>query len=80
MARLPDVTDDELADELRPLADAQRKRYGAVLNTLRQSAYAPNVAQGATEMGKALGRSRRITTRLDYLLNLRVAAIVGCPF
>lgn len=79
MARLPDVPDAELPAELLDIAAAQVKRYGTVLNNLRQTAYAPQVALGAAAMSRQLSRSRRIPPDLHALANLRVAAIVGCP-
>lgn len=79
MARQPDVRDEDFPEELREMAAAQRKHYGTVLNSLRQTAHAPRVALGQAAMSRELARSRKIEPRLSYLLNLRVAAIVGCP-
>lgn len=79
MAWLPGVPDDEIPDSLAQMADGQRRAYGSVLNSLRQSARIPEVALGMSEMGKALSRSHKVEPRLSRLLNLRVAAIVGCP-
>jgi hypothetical protein len=79
MARLPDVPDGAIPAELSDLAEAQRKRYGTVLNTLRQMAYAPPIALGATAMGRSFSRSKQVPPLISTLLNLRVASIVGCP-
>jgi len=73
------VTDEEWPDALAALAEAQRKHLGTVLNSARLSAYVPPIALGSAEMGRGLSRSHRTDKRLDHLLNLRVAAIVGCP-
>ena len=80
MARLPDVPDSEIPQEMREIVEAQRKHYGCVLNSARQLAYAPRVAIGAAAMTRELARSRQIEPRLSALLNLRIAAIVGCGF
>jgi alkylhydroperoxidase family enzyme len=80
MARLTDVPDEELAPELAQLAQAQHKAYGTLLNSTRQAAYTPPIAAAASAMGRAIVRSGRIAPRLASLVNLRVSAIVGCPF
>ena len=80
MARLPDIADDAIAPELADLVTAQVKAYGTVLNSTRQSGYVPAVASGMAAMGRGLSRSGKTPARLSHLLNLRVGAIVGCPF
>lgn len=80
MARLPGVPDCKIPPEMQEIVEAQRRRYGVVLNSARQLAYAPRVAIGASAMSRELARSRQIEPRLSTLLNLRVAAIVGCGF
>ncbi|HUZ01369.1 MAG TPA: hypothetical protein VMU89_13545 [Thermomicrobiaceae bacterium] len=79
MGRLTDVPDDGMPMELEEMAAAQRRHYGTVLNSLRQTAHAPRVPLGASAMGRELGRSGKLGPRMTALLNLRVAAIVGCP-
>ena len=80
MAWLPDVKDDGFTPEVAKLAEAQVKVYGTVLNSTRQVAHAPVVATSASAMSRGLGRSGRTPAKLSHLLNLRVGAIVGCPF
>lgn len=79
MAWLPGVPDDEIPDSLAQMADGQRRAYGGLLNSLRQSARIPEVALAISGMGKSFSLSRKIEPRLARLVNLRVAAIVGCP-
>lgn len=79
MAWLPDVPDDEFTPEVAQLAEAQVTIYGTVLNSTRQVAHAPVVATSASAMSRGLGRSGKTPKQLNHLLNLRVAAIVGCP-
>ena len=79
MARLPDVPEDEIPGELAELVAAQRKQYGMVNNSLRQTAYVPPIALAASAMGRSFTRSKQIPAPLASLINLRVAAIVGCP-
>jgi hypothetical protein len=79
MARLPDVPDDQMPAELADIVRAQIKQYGTVLNSTRQAAHTPPIARETPGMGRALSRSGRIPKRLSALVNLRVAAIVGCP-
>jgi hypothetical protein len=80
MAWLKDVPDEEMPAELKDTVAGQEKHYGAVLNSTRQGAHAPHVQLGTAEMSKAFARSRKTPKRLAHLLNLRVGAIVGCPF
>lgn len=79
MARQPDVPDEALPPELTALARAQRTTYGTVLNSTRQAAHTPPIARAAAAMGRAIERSGRIPGRINALVNLRVAGIVGCP-
>ncbi len=80
MAWLKDVSDEEMPADLKEIVAAQVKQNGVVLNSARQGAYAPHVLLGAAGMSKALSRSGKVGKRLSHLLNLRVGAIVGCPF
>lgn len=79
MGWLKDVPVEDMPAELQDSVTAQQKRYGTVLNSTRQGAHAPRVLLGAGAMSTALARSRKVSRRLAHLLNLRVAAIVGCP-
>jgi hypothetical protein len=79
MAWLPDVSDEEMPPELHDTVAAQLKAYGVVLNSTRQAAHVPAVALGTGAMSRAFSRSGKVSRRLSLLLNLRVAAIVGCP-
>lgn len=80
MPHLPDVQDADFPGELDAVADAQRKRYGMVLNPTRQSAYVPHIALGVQALARSFTRSPQLSGRISELLNVRVAAIVGCPF
>lgn len=80
MAWLPEMTNEEFAPDVAKLAEAQVEVYGTVLNSTRQVAYAPVVATSAAAMSRGLARSGKTPARLSHLLNLRVGAIVGCPF
>jgi len=79
MAWLPDVEDDAMTPEIAQMAAAQVKAFGTVLNSTRQVAHAPVVATSAAALSRGLSRSGMTPPRLSHLLNLRVAAIVGCP-
>jgi hypothetical protein len=80
VAWLPDIEEAAMAPEVAEQAQAQIKVYGTVLNSTRQVAYTPVVATSAAAMSRGLGRSGKTPARLSHLLNLRVGAIVGCPF
>lgn len=80
MAWLKDVPDDEMPVELKDIVVAQEKHYGVVLNSTRAGAHAPHILLGAAAMSRAFTRSKKVSTRLSHLLNLRVGTMVGCPF
>jgi len=80
MPFLPDVSDAEFPSELEAVAEAQRKLYGKILNPTRQSAYVPHIALGVQALARSFTRSPKLPGRISELVNVRVAAIVGCPF
>lgn len=80
MPRISDVSDDQMPESLADSVKAQVKTFGHVLNPSRKMAHVPHIALAAGGMGRAFSRTSHVSKRLDHLLNLRVSAIVGCPF
>lgn len=80
MSRISDVADDQMPESLAETVKAQVKTFGHVLNPTRKVAHTPHIALAQGGMGRAFSRTRHVSKRLDHLLNLRVSAIVGCPF
>lgn len=80
MAWLKDVSDAEMPESLADTVKAQKKHYGTVLNSTRQSAHTPQIVLGSGAMSRGLTRNSKVSKRLSHLLNLRVGSIVGCPF
>lgn len=79
MPHLPEIQDDEFSAAMQPAVDAQRKAFGFVLNGTRIMGHAPHVNDAAGALSRATARNRAIPKRMHSLLNLRTAAIVGCP-
>ncbi len=80
MSRISDVSDDQMPEILADTIKAQIKTFGHVLNPTRKVAHTPHIALAQGGMARAIGRTGRVSKKLDHLLNLRVSAIVGCPF
>jgi hypothetical protein len=80
MPRVPPLDRDRAADEAAPLFDADLKAFGEVLNSTAVAAYRPAIAVAAKQLGKAVANAGLIPEQLRLLINVRVAALVGCPF
>ncbi|MBF6613810.1 MAG: hypothetical protein IVW55_11850 [Chloroflexi bacterium] len=82
MARINGVDEDAegITGYTAQLFEAQRKKYGKVLNTNLVYARRPTILQAVRGMWSGLARSETLTGRLVYLVDVRVAGLVGCPF
>ncbi len=80
MSRIPPLDRDDAAPEAHPLFDQDLRTYGQALNTTRIAAYRPGIAVAAKELGRAVAKAGLIDEQLRLLINVRVAALVGCPF
>ncbi len=79
MPFLPDLQDDEFPAAMTDAVEAQIKAFGFVLNSTRIVGHTPHINEAAGGLSRATSRNRQIPRRLHALINLRVAAIVGCP-
>lgn len=79
MPWVPEIADDEMPVELAETIAAQYQTFGTVLNSTRVAAHVPALVAGTGAMGRAFSRSGLVPRRMSSLVNLRVAAIVGCP-
>lgn len=57
-----------------------KRRLGRVIVPLQVTAHHEQIFRGYTQMERAQMASRLIDLRLKGLAELRVAALVGCPF
>lgn len=80
MARLRPLAKDEAAAELRPIMEAAESLNGQPSVPLGIQARCPPILQASRALGAAPGRSNKLPAELRFLVCLRVAQIVTCPF
>ena len=57
-----------------------KSRYGAVLEPIAVTALHPEVLEAYFGFEVAFARARRLPERMRELVNLKAAALLGCPF
>jgi hypothetical protein len=80
MARIRPVPESEAPAEVRALFARNHELYGQVLNSTGVYAHRPGIQLGVKGLADAVAGSGLVPARLRYLLNVRVASLVGCPF
>jgi AhpD family alkylhydroperoxidase len=80
MARLQPPRLEDVGDRARAIFDAVKSRYGAVLEPVAVTALHPEVLEAYFGFEVAFARARRLPDRLRELVNLKAAALLGCPF
>ena len=80
MSRIPPLNIDTAPPEARPLFEQDIEAYGQALNTTAVSAYRPGIARAVRRLGKEVAEAGLIPAQLRFLINVRVASLVGCPF
>lgn len=80
MARVSDADDDKLDQYTKNVLDGQRKSYGAPLLNHLIYARRPSIFRGARAMWSGIATSGLIDTKLQALINRRVAALNHCEF
>jgi len=79
MARVQGLETEQVdAEDIRQVFARQEKSYGAVLYNHAVLARRPGIFRGFRAMWDGLESSGLIGTRLACLVNVRVAALVGC--
>jgi AhpD family alkylhydroperoxidase len=78
MPRLTGVSKDSLEGDLRAALDKQVKRYGAALYNHTVLARRPGIFRGFRAMWDGLEDQALLPARLVDLINLKVAALIGC--
>ena len=60
--------------------EKQTEIYGHVLTPGAVMAHRPEILLASARINQAVGASNVVEGRLKYLLSVRVAQMIGCPF
>ena len=80
MARIEGVNPEEVERSIKQVFDAQTKKWGAPLLNHLVYARRPTIFRGARAMWTGIDASALIDSRLQALINRRVASINKCEF
>ena len=80
MARIEGARADEVEPYIKKVFEAQTRKWGAPLLNHLIYARRPSIFRGARGMWTGIESSGLIDTRLQALINRRVASINGCLF
>jgi hypothetical protein len=80
MARIKGVNPEEVESYIRQVFIAQTKKWGAPLLNHLLYARRPSIFRGARAMWTGIDASKLIDSRLQALINRRVAFLNGCEF
>ena len=74
------MTKEEAAATAWPVLEQAERALGKPLIPLGIQAYCPPILEASRALGAAPARSHTLEAQLRYLICLRVAQVVGCPF
>ena len=80
MPRIRPLREEEVPPESRSHFQRDRAAFGTVLHTTGLYAHCPPILSAAKALGGAIEQSGRLGHELRCLLNVKAAALVGCPF
>jgi alkylhydroperoxidase family enzyme len=80
MSRIRGLETHEAPFIVRPLYWVTRRIFGKDLTPLKVAARRPKVAWFGNLLALAFEKSSKIDARLNHLVNLRAAQMIGCPF
>ena len=80
VSRLPPIDSARLPPVVRDICAEETRRYGAPLNTTTVWAHHPALLVAYKAWSKAMSAASLIPAALKYLVYVRVASLVGCPF
>ena len=80
MARIPEPDINTLDPSIRAVLEAQRKKWGAPFLNHLMYARRPSIFKGARAMWSGIDASGLIDSKLQALVNRRVAWLNGCEF
>ena len=80
MPRIRQITLEDAAPQVRAIMERNLETFGRVLPSTEVYGHAPSIQEGAQALNAGITAAGRISPQLRSLMNVRVAAIVGCPF
>ena len=80
MARIQGTDPNKAPFFIRRALAYAKKLFGKDLTPAKIQARVPKVFWGAALLEMTIGKSRGVTPRQRSLVQLRAAALVGCPF
>ena len=80
MVRLRPLKLDEAPEAARPLMEAAARASGRPSVSAGIQARCPTILEASRALGAAPGKSNPLAAELRYLVCLRAAQIVTCPF
>ena len=80
MPRIRPITLEEAAPQVKAIMERNLETFGRVLPSTEVYGHAPSIQEGAQALNAGITDAGRISPQLRSLMNVRVAAIVGCPF
>ena len=80
MARIKEITRNEVSNDSRAVFEEQERRYGSVLNTAPVYALRPTIQKGVQALAEGIRDSGLIDPELRHLLCVKAASINGCPY
>lgn len=80
MPRLQPLTQDEAPEAARPLMAAAEKASGKPSVSAGIQARCPTILEASRALSAAPGRSNTLPAELRFVVCLRAAQIVTCPF
>ncbi len=80
MARLRPLNLDEAAPAARPLMEEAARTFGRPSVSAGIQARCPTILEASRALGAAPGKSNTLPAEMRYLVCLRAAQIVNCPF
>ena len=80
MPRIRPLTKNEISSDMQVFFESQIEKTGVVFNSTGIQAYCPPILKGMNALAQGIAQSGQLEPSLQRLLNLKAAAIIGCPF
>ena len=80
MPRIAGVPESQATDEVRAVYEKVKAKYGAVPQSMTVKAHHPEIFEASLGFETGLARAHRVKGSLVALVEVKAAALVGCPF
>jgi alkylhydroperoxidase/carboxymuconolactone decarboxylase family protein YurZ len=80
MVRIRPLSIDDVPPPSRRHFEGDKTLFGEALNSTRALAHCPRILDAAKAMGSGVMRSGHLSEELRCLINIKAAAMLGCPF